>query len=424
MDSILEDKFKSVFEMALGITEPWELTDMDFRPDEKGKMSMFLEVSFARGSKFADPATGELCDIYDTRERTWRHMNFFQYRCYVTAKVPRITTSTGVKTAEVPWGRTGTGFTLMMEGVLLTLLSKLPVSVVAKQVGEHDTRIWRVLNYYVEEAKRSISLPDVVHIGVDEYSHKGHDYITTFFSKATEKHRKARVIGIEDGKGRDTVTLFEEKFSSYGGKKDEVSCVTSDMCHGYRNAMKKAFRKALITVDKFHVVKMVSDAVDDVRKREHRSKDRRKTDVLGRTRHLFLKNRENLTAEAQARLDDILKMTDLDTVIAYNFRLRLQGLYELNDYMDAADYLENLSLDMCNSSVYEMHSAGKSLARNAVEILNYFETRATNAFLEGFNSVISQIKNAARGFRNLENFKNMIWFRLGDFTFPAVDFLA
>ena len=99
-------------------------------------------------------------------------------------------------------------------------------------IGEHDTKLWRVLSFYVEDAKKGRSFSDVEAIGVDEYSHKGHEYITVFLSHPTEKNPKARVLDIEDGKGNDTVRAFAESFSLLHGKKDKVKDITSDMCHG------------------------------------------------------------------------------------------------------------------------------------------------------------------------------------------------
>lgn len=308
----------------------------------------------------------------------------------------------------------------MMEGVILTLLRHLPVAAAAREIGEHDTKLWRVLSFYVEEAKKGRSFADVEAIGVDEYSHKGHNYITVFLSHPTEKNPKARVLDIEDGKGKESVTSFSEVFSAFHGHKEKVKDITSDMCHGYRNAMKDAFPEATVTVDRFHVMKMMGDCVDCVRKREMRSKDRRKQGKLNRSRYLFLKNRENLSAEQCSRLDELLASDDLDTVIAYSYRLRLQDMYECRDYETACSFLEELALDMANSKVRELWNIAKSLTRNAEEILNYFVSRKTNAILEGFNSKISLIKSRARGFRNMDNFKNMIYFCMGGFDFPFI----
>ena len=206
----------------------------------------------------------------------------------------------------------------------------------------------------------------------------------------------------------------------FHGKKDKVKDITSDMCHGYRNAMQEEFPEATLTVDRFHVMKLMGDAVDNVRKRERRCRDKRKRDILEGTRYIWLKNSDNLTDKQAALLDELLSSSeDLDAIIAYKYRLRLQAMYEeCMDYESACAFLEDLMLDMASSTVHEMWAVAKSLTRNAVEILNYFVSRKTNAILEGFNSKISIIKNRARGFRNMENFKNMIYFCMGGFDFP------
>ncbi len=423
------NNLKQAFETALGIHSPWIIEDSSLTPNtyKGGQLEMHIYVSFPRGSKFTCPICGEEHTSYDTRERVWRHINFFQYRCYIHAKVPRIECSThGVRTVDVPWGRDGSGFTLMMEGVILSLLKHLAVATVAKEIGEHDTKIWRVLNYYVEDAKKTRNFSDVEAVGVDEYSHKGHNYITVFLSHATEKNPKARVIDIQDGKGNDTVTAFGNVFCEYKGKKEAVTDITSDMCHGYRNSMQKLFPDATLTVDKFHVVKMVGEAVDDVRKRESRSRDKRKTNILKGTRYLWLTNRDNLKEKQVARLDELLSSEEnLDTIIAYKYKLRLQELYNTpRDFLNACYYFEELVLEMANSTVKEIAKIAESLTRNAVEILNYFISKKTNAILEGFNSKISLIKSKARGFRNMENFKNMIYFCMGGFNFPFVKIMA
>lgn len=417
------------FETALGIHSPWTIEDSELIPsmDGSGQLEMHIYVSFSRGAKFSCPICGEEHTSYDTRERVWRHINFFQYRCYIHAKVPRVDCSEhGVRTVDVPWGREGSGFTLLMEGVILSLLRHMAVATAAKEIGEHDTKLWRVLNYYVNEAKKTRNLSDVEAVGVDEYSHKGHNYITVFLSHATEKNPKARVIDIQDGKGNDTVTAFGEVFSEYKGKKESVTDITSDMCHGYRNSMQKLFPDATLTVDKFHVVKMVGEAVDDVRKRESRSKNKRTNSLLKGTRYLWLTNRDNLKESQVARLDELLSSEEnLDTIIAYQYKLRLQELYDKpRDFDDACYYFENLVLEMANSSVHEIAKVSESLIRNAVEILNYFISKKTNAILEGFNSKISLIKSKARGFKNMENFKNMIYFCMGGFEFPFVKIMG
>ena len=136
--------------------------------------------------------------------------------------------------------------------------------------------------------------------------------------------------------------------------------------------------------------------------------------MLSNTKYIWLKNEENLTDKQRKRLEELLQVEYLDTVEAYDMKLKLQDFYSRHkDYDEKTIFdFENMALDFCNSTMKEMQKFGEMLVRNAVEILNYFDTKRTNAILEGFNSKISIIKNRARGFRNMKNFRDdllLLW---------------
>ena len=136
--------------------------------------------------------------------------------------------------------------------------------------------------------------------------------------------------------------------------------------------------------------------------------------MLSNTKYIWLKNEKNLTDKQRKRLEELLQVEYLDTVKAYDMKLKLQDFYSRHkDYDEKTIFdFENMALDFCNSTMKEMQKLGEMLVRNAVEILNYFDTKRTNAILEGFNSKISIIKNRARGFRNMKNFRDdllLLW---------------
>jgi transposase len=429
---MIDPHFQKLFALGLNIEEPWRITSIEMEPAKKNPslMELHITVDFAEGASFPYPGLEQTCKVHDTRERTWRHLNFFQYRCYITARVPRIITPDGkVRTVEVPWARSGSGFTLMMEGVILTLVKHMPVRTVAREIGEHDTKLWRLIDYHVGEALNGQDFSDVSAIGVDEYSHKGHNYITVFLShpdvvtdEAGRRRQvgKARVLFVTEGKDKDAVKRFLSRFEERGGRAEQVKVATSDMIHGYRSAIEESFPNAVVTVDKFHVVKNCSDAVDSTRKRELRCKDAAKAEALKETRYIWLKNPDNLTDKQREKLDQLLQVEYLDTVQAYDCRLELQEFYEsYRSYdEDMVSAFERLTIRFANSAVMEIRKFAQCLTRNAVEILNYFQTLRTNAILEGFNSKISIIKSRARGFRNMGNFMNMIYFVCGELALP------
>ena len=136
--------------------------------------------------------------------------------------------------------------------------------------------------------------------------------------------------------------------------------------------------------------------------------------MLSNTKYIWLKNEENLTDKQGKRLEELLQVEHLDTVKAYDMKLKLQDFYfRHKDYDEKTIFdFENMALDFCNSTMKEMQKLGEMLVRNAVEILNYFDTKRTNAILEDFNSKISIIRNRARGFRNMKNFRDdllLLW---------------
>lgn len=405
-----------MFEISLGLKKPWKIDKIEMVPSKEKNcgFEVHINISYDRGSKFKCPTCKKKVNLHDTNERTWRHLNFFQYKAFVHAKVPRVKCEEhGVKTIEVPWARKGSGFTLLMEGVLLTMMREMPVSKVAKEVREHDTRLWRVLHHYVETELEKQDFSDVYSLGVDEYSVRGHNYITVFL-KHGDNSNPSRVLFVTEGKDKGTVTAFIEEFKKKQGDVEAVKTTTSDMCHGFRNAMEDAFPNAINTVDKFHVVKMVQDTLDRIRQREMRSKDAKKYNALSKTRYLWLKNQDNLRDDQFDKLQSLLEIDYLDTVVAYNFKVKLQEFYDTQkDYETAAYEFEQLTIELANTRVYELKRLAKSLTRNAVNILNYFITNKTNAVLEGFNSKISLIKRRARGFKNIKNFMIMIYFVCG-----------
>lgn len=99
-------------------------------------------------------------------EKTWRHLDFFQHAAYLTARVLRCKCDEhGVKQVPMPWAREGSGFTLLLEAPVMTLVQAVPV---ARIVGERDTRIWRVLHHFVEEGRKAKDMAALTQIGVDE----------------------------------------------------------------------------------------------------------------------------------------------------------------------------------------------------------------------------------------------------------------
>lgn len=400
-------KPQDIFAAALQLPAPWFIDSIEFREavDNPSIRELHIFIDFKKGSKFPCPADGcgTACPVHDTQERVWRHVNFFQYPCYLHARVPRVTCSDHkVRLVNVPWARPGSGFTLLFEGLTMMLVQDMPVSTAAEHVGEHDTRLWRIVDHWVGKARERLDFSDVEAIGVDETSKRGHNYLTVFVD-LMEK----RVMFVTKGKDASTVSTFLEAFKQKNGVAEAVKIATSDMSLAFKKGIKECFPNAQHVLDHFHVVKLVNDAVDAVRRRESKEQP-----ILKRTRYLWLKNFKSLSAKQQERLTPLSKR-HLKTARAYRMRLQLQDIYNQRDAELAQAELKKLIRWMKLSRIDEMKRVAKTLQENLSGILAYWQHQYSNALLEGMNSIIQNIKRRARGFRNEEYFATMIYLVCG-----------
>jgi hypothetical protein len=139
-----------VFTLGLGLNPPWRVVDQRL---ETGKQpnELHLAVAAEPGARFPCPTCGRSCKPHDWKEMSWRHLNFFQHACFVSARIPRTDCPDhGVLRINVPWARPDSGFTLLFEQAALSLMREMPVAAAARIIGVTDQRLWRVLFFYID----------------------------------------------------------------------------------------------------------------------------------------------------------------------------------------------------------------------------------------------------------------------------------
>jgi len=256
---------------------------------------------------------------HDFKELRWRHLNFFQHHCLITARVPRVRCPEhGVKRIRIPWARRDSRFTLLFEQVVLSLVREMPVATAAARlVGERDKRLWRIIRHDVQQALESLDLSELAAFGFDETaSRRGRNYVTVFVDM---KRSKQPVVFATPGKGKTTVKKFKAWLEAHGGSADKVTEVVCDMSPVFLAAVQDEFGEANVTVDWFHVVQMFTGAVDEVRKMERKQNKR-----PGATRWAVLKG-NGLTEKQKQALAE-LEHGDFLTPIAWRIREKLPRL--------------------------------------------------------------------------------------------------
>lgn len=391
---------KTLFQLALGLSEPWYVSETKFDPSIK-RLDIYLD--FQRGGMFPCPECGASGKAYDTEEKSWRHLNFFQHEAYLHARVPRIRCQDhGVRMVDVPWGRKQSGFTMLFEALVLMLSREMPVKAIADLMGVTDHRIWRVLTHYVEAGLERQDLSGTTAVGVDETAaRRGHDYVSLFVDLAEKK-----VVFVTEGKEAKTVAAFAEHLKARGGTTEAITDVTCDMSPAFIAGVREHLPQASMTFDKFHVIKAINDAVDAVRREEQRTEPDLKS-----TRYLWLKNPGKLTVN---QLTKVLAFPQRKcrTARAYRMKLILQEIYRL-EFQEAEPAMWGLYHWAVRSRLKPMVAFGKMLRRHWDGAMRWFETRRTNAILEGMNSLVQAARTRARGYRSFQNFRTMIYLIAG-----------
>ncbi|ABQ26641.1 ISL3 family transposase [Geotalea uraniireducens] len=400
---------EALFGVALGIVPPWEVTEVTF---SKESNRLDITIDFQRGATFPCPVCGAPAPAYDTTEKEWRHLNFFQYEAYIHAWVPRVNCPNegcGVKQIQVPWARAGSGFTLLFEALVMTMARDLPVNVMARLFSVTDTRLWRIINAYVEMARAKEDFSDVKRIGIDETSvKKGHDYVTFFF----DLDQKKLLFGTE-GKDNETVKDFVADLAKHGGDPEQITDAAIDMSKAFIKGVKEQLPNAVTTFDKFHLIKLMNEAMGKIRAEEARQFP----EILKKSRFLFLKNPENLTPEDQERLDTIVANQCHKSVEAYTHKLNLQNVYFAESRHEAEALLTQWHKSASKSSLWLIKKMSRTVNEHWDGILSHFDSGLTTGFLEGVNSLIQAAKARARGYRNPRNMISMAYLIAGRLKF-------
>ena len=405
---------RDLYARILGLTDPWRVVDVQL--DMPGG-EVRVRVEAKANAQLTCPECRKPCPRHDKRERSWRHLDTCQFKTILTAPVPRVSCGEhGVLQVQVPWAEPGSGFTALMEAVVIDWLRSLAtIKAVAQQMrlswdevdGIQQRAVARGLARRKPEALRRL--------GIDETSfQRRHEYVTVVTS-----HDRARVLHVADDRKRDGVDAF------FAAQRPEhlatIESVTLDMWKPYiasvRDHVPDADRK--LAFDKFHVVKHLVDAVDKVRRTEHRELLQDGNAALTGARFVFLTNASRLSP-AQINTLDVLRRMSLKTVRAWSLKEAASNIwrYVRRSFAESA-WLEWTSAAM-RSRLEPLKRVARMIREHLRGIVNGMALRATNAIAESVNARIQKIKAAACGFRSRDRFRNAILFHLGELDlYPA-----
>jgi len=226
-------------------------------------------------------------------------------------------------------------------------------------------------------------------IGADETSmKKGHNYISLFVDLKEKK-----TIYVAEGKDHTTVTNIVKDFEIHGGKKESIKDVSCDMSPAFIKGITQELPNAKITFDKFHILKKINEAVDEVRRSEVKFNP-----ILKGTRYTFLKNNYNLTVKQREEKESLSKL-NLKTMKALHIRENFQEIYKADTFEDFKLLLKKWYFWASHSRIAPILKVAKMIKNHWDGILQWKESQINNGILEGLNSVIQAAKKKAKGYK-------------------------
>jgi transposase len=349
------------------------------------------------------PECGKQCAGYDSVEKRWRHLNFFQYRCDLVAKVSRVNCPDhGVRLSEVPWASGESGFTLLFEAMVMVLAGEMPVSDVAQMVGECDTRLWRLIRRLVDKAHADKDWSEVRAIAIDETSAKrGRSYVTVVMDMDTRA-----VLYLGPGRDSNAVREFCEQLRAHGGDPEKVRWVAMDMLHCYAKGVRENFPNAQIVYDRYHVMVMAGEAVDEVR----RQLQRKGAELKG-SLWVLRGNEWNLSEEQQLQR---LTLARIYKPIGRALALRsaLQDVYGATREQ-GPELLRNWCRWAARSRLKPFLKLAQTIRQYWNGIVSYFDSRITQGAIEAINGIIQLAKRRARGYRNFIYLRTIAYWNTG-----------
>lgn len=415
-------QIEALFTSALGLQAPWVVRDVRL---DTARRRIDFDVE-CKQSLLTCPACGAASQkVHDRLPRSWRHLDFFQYEAWLHAEIPRVGCAACGKTTQigVPWAREGSGFTVLFEALALTMCQELPVRQAAKALRVRDKQLWRRIEHYVTEARRKQDMREVGIVGIDETSlRRGHNYVTVVHDLDAK-----RLLFCTAGREHTTIQEFVQDLQAHGGEPTAIAHACMDMSAAYLKGVTECLPNALISYDRFHVVKLAGEAMDEVRTGEWSTEQARVEEALGhltpnQRRAIMWGMRRNPSGWSVTQTDAMhwLQRANLKTARAWRLKMALREVFanarkhNLSETA-AAELKAWLSwARRCRLAPFKRLAA--TIKAHFDSVVRGMLDHRSNAFVEAMNGLMQQAKRAARGFRTVGNFIAIAYLRLGKLT--------
>jgi transposase len=359
---------------------------------------------------------GKICPGYDHRHEPvrWVHLGIGAMRLILEYAPRRVECPTcGVRVELVPWARPGSRFTKPFEEMTAYLAQITNKTAVSEMMGISWRTVGNIVKRVVAEKLDPKRLEGLKRIGVDEFSYrKRHRYITTVVD-----HDKHRIVWAAKGKSSETLDAFFDELGEERAKQIEI--VTIDMSAAFIKSITAKAPQAKIVYDLFHVLKLASDAVDEVRRAKVRqlkeSDDPEQAAAIKNSRYSLLKNPWDLSSKEWDKLVSVRK-GNKHLYSAYLLKETLAAVFDETSRDDAERELDRWLSWASRSRLKPFVKAARTIRKYKDGILAYIETKLTNGLTEGFNNKLRMVARRAFGFHSAGALIGMLFLCCGGVT--------
>lgn len=352
--------------------------------------------------------------VHTMKPRRWRDVRLCGRTVWLQHCPREIRCPThGRHVEESPWAEPGARATYRLEYLLLRYCQAMPQSTAAQMLGMPPSTVSDTLHRVINRVRQGHRIRGLKRIGIDEISYaKGHKYATLVYDLD-----RSCVVWVGRGKARQTIDrFFEHALSTYQKAKIKWACC--DMSETFIGAIGQHCPNATLVLDRFHVVKLLNDAVDEVRKEQWREACKEERKALKGLRWLLYRHSSTRSRQQTITLK-ALEKANLRIYRAWRLKDEFEQLWEFKAPWAAKRFLKNWTTAAMRSRLEPLKKFVRTARKYAAGILAFVETHLTNAIAEGLNRIVKIVKNRASGFRDLDPFADMIFLTIGDVDIPA-----
>jgi len=323
----------------------------------------------------------------------------------------------GVKVESIPWATGKSPVSRSLALYLADWAKALSWQEVSRRFGVNWRQVYDSVRYVVDWGLANRDVSGVTAIGIDEVQFgKGHQYLTVVYQLCGDARR---LLYVGERREKETLNAFLDDMGEHWCGCIQYVC--TDMWKAYVTVVGARLSQALHILDRFHIVKLLNEAVDKVRREEAAKLRKEGVDLLKGMKYAFLKRPENLTEKQEERLRVALSKPWLATARAYLWKEKFQLFWGYKSPYWARRYLRRWCKGAMRSRLKPIKKFVGTVRRHEDLMMNWFEAKKvySSGAVEGMNRKLNLITRRAYGYRSYDVLKVALFHTMGHLPEPT-----